>query len=785
MDELTEERLYDLLPAVYRQHDADEGGVLRTLVAIVDRERERLEDDVEALYENQFIETCEPWVVPYVADLLDLELPSTTWSLRSYVANTLAYRRRKGTLAAIESLAADVSGWPASAVEFFRRLSTKQHTNRPRPDGPGWADIRAAGELEKIGGPFDPTPRSVDVRRIEPRRGRYNIPNIGVFVWPVRSFPLSGVRPLSLGDLEIPASDLPFGHGVTAEMFQLHPAGVDVPMYNRPRTEESIEELAEEEHVPTALRRRVLHDELSRIRDSSGDLGDAVYFDYEEPVFQIEDLGKGERVPATQFYICDLGGEHWGDASNFEIPFPFEFYGEDGSVTTVDPETGDWDVYLLDPTRARMVALARADHAAEVRTDYSYGALGELGGGPYSRRDSAGRRLEESQPDWQMGVQREPVESGPDANVVGSIEKAVEEWNDAVDVRGRDEPFVGVIAVMDSDTYPILDSPLEVHAPPNHQLFIVGAEWPAFSQKGASGPRRIPGLVEPNGVRPHVRGDLKVAVPGGLTSGTAADADAGEVVLNGLLWEGGVTIEQGAVDTVRLAHTSLVPEAAEGDSASIEASVAGGGPAYDATLRVEIDHCIAGRLDFEDVRAELDVADSVVGAWPEGEVTDWAAVAASNVRADIERSTLFGRVDLERLEADDTIFEGRVVVDRRQEGCVRFSYARRDSELPRTYRCQPFQAIDDARTPGATLTEEERTEIAQQNEPHLASRRWWNTALAYLRRSTPDSIRRGAEDGGEMGVWGALEQPEREASLRRVLDEQLRVGMHAGIFVMI
>lgn len=38
--------------------------------------------------------------------------------MRAWVANTLAYRRRKGTALVLEQLARDVTGWPATAVEF-------------------------------------------------------------------------------------------------------------------------------------------------------------------------------------------------------------------------------------------------------------------------------------------------------------------------------------------------------------------------------------------------------------------------------------------------------------------------------------------------------------------------------------------------------------------------------------------------------------------------------------------------------------------------------------------
>jgi hypothetical protein len=46
--------------------------------------------------------------------------------------------------------------------------------------------------LEQVGTAFDPLPRTIDVRRIALGRGRYNIPNIGIFLWPHRAQSIRG-----------------------------------------------------------------------------------------------------------------------------------------------------------------------------------------------------------------------------------------------------------------------------------------------------------------------------------------------------------------------------------------------------------------------------------------------------------------------------------------------------------------------------------------------------------------------------------------------------------------
>ena len=68
------ERLYELLPTVYRVRDAEGAGgakdELRQLLDVIAGEIAVLDEDLEQLYDDQFIETCAEWVAPYIGDLL-------------------------------------------------------------------------------------------------------------------------------------------------------------------------------------------------------------------------------------------------------------------------------------------------------------------------------------------------------------------------------------------------------------------------------------------------------------------------------------------------------------------------------------------------------------------------------------------------------------------------------------------------------------------------------------------------------------------------------------------
>src|SRR5205085_4510997 len=110
---------------------------------------------------------------------------------RREVANTIRYRRRKGTLYLLELLANNVAGWPARAVEYFKLLGWNQNINHLWLERARTVDLRRVEDLDLIAGPFDPFAHTVEERRSSSHRrtGRYNIPSVGVFVW--RLYPYS------------------------------------------------------------------------------------------------------------------------------------------------------------------------------------------------------------------------------------------------------------------------------------------------------------------------------------------------------------------------------------------------------------------------------------------------------------------------------------------------------------------------------------------------------------------------------------------------------------------
>ncbi len=740
------ERLYNLLPPLYRRRDTEQGQALRALLAIIDAERQRIEDDVAQLYDDQFIETCQPWAIPYIADLLGVRLPSMlgeaddTTTPRAYVANALGYRRRKGVLRTLEELTTSITGWPTVAVEFYKHLAVAQHVNHPRPERTGFARVRDTVRMLDNGGPFESVPRSAEVRLVESARGRYGVSNLGLFLWRTRAYTVTGVRPRP-ADAREPGVEMP----AEAQPFHVHPLGKDLPLFNPTSGQGNASERTGELDVPAPLRTRRLYDELEARRDPAKTFEGPGYFGGDRPPFAIHILPREPEDAGPQPDPVELG--------------PEDIYVCNLEVWRVSAlPDADRPCALVDPERGRLVVLG-APPKSEVVVDYAYGSLADVGAGPYNRQAAVESWLhEDAAVDFQVGVGRRT--DGTDDQVVATLQAALDRWKTWVEQNPGDpaETVQGVIAIMDDDTYAPADNQdaFDVPIPRGHRLAIVGATW---------GERNIGELVADE-VRPHLAGGVRV-VPAGIDA--LAERATGELVLDGLLVEGGVEATAGALGALSIFHCTLAPDHG-GVDLSAEAST-------EAHVDLRIQKSIVGPVTGGETRVRASVGDSVVDAGGTA-----AAIAGAQLQLDVARSTVLGTTEVERLEASDCVFDGAVDVDRRQDGCVRFCWAPSGSRLPRVYRCQPHTALEAARAQNHTFTPNQERALQARLRPRFVSRRWWRAGYAQLDPNTAVELRTGADGGAEMGVYNHLRQPQRLANLAAALDEHLRVGMYAGIF---
>ncbi|MEO0077701.1 MAG: hypothetical protein ABIK86_01695 [candidate division WOR-3 bacterium] len=351
------QRLYELLPAIYRIRDESKSHALKELLSVIAEQIGILEEDLAQLYDDQFIETCADWVVPYIGDLIGYRtlrssIPNVA-SPRADVANTIAYRRRKGTATALEQMAQDVTNWPARVVEYFHVLATSQHMNHIRPKSQMTPNLRDWELFEYCNTPFDRTPHSVDIRLIDKRAGKYNIPNIGVHLWRIGSnrLAVSPVRRLN--------NDPDDGR------FLFNPLGLDTVLFNRPEREVTIVHLAEPSNVPAPISRRVLHEHKDRYYGEGRSL--VVY-------------EAGKPIDAERIVVFDLSDEDAGAWRNIPLPPGF------------DTGAGDW--VAVDPELGRLVFLKQP--SGPVTVTYHYGFSTDIGGGEYDRASSFDATLQET-----------------------------------------------------------------------------------------------------------------------------------------------------------------------------------------------------------------------------------------------------------------------------------------------------------------------------------------------------------------------------------------------------
>jgi hypothetical protein len=215
-------RLWDSLPEVYRAMDSiggDAAGPLRELLNRIGVQAAVVRRSIDGLWADQFIETCADWVIPYLGALVATS-PVTGLDPRGQrldVANTIHWRRRKGTVPTAGAVARDITGWDSRVVEGFRRLARTWHDLDPPPTAigsvaagrtepstrtpqGGFADLRSAPGTLLAGGPFDQAFHHADLRRGGGAVGQFGAEKLVVYCWRLLSLEVTGVTPVPVAD---------------------------------------------------------------------------------------------------------------------------------------------------------------------------------------------------------------------------------------------------------------------------------------------------------------------------------------------------------------------------------------------------------------------------------------------------------------------------------------------------------------------------------------------------------------------------------------------------------
>lgn len=671
-------RLFELLPSVYRLRDGEAVGdskdMLHALIDVIGSQVAVLEEDIEQLYDDQFIETCAPWVAPYIGDLIGYRtlygLTDKIGSPRAEVANTIAFRRRKGTASMLEQLARDVTGWNARVVEFFQLLATTQYMNHLRPQNTAWVNMRKSANLARIGTAFDTAAHTADVRRIARRRGRFNILNVGLCLWRINEYELAA------------SPAVKFVAAASDRRYLFSPTGSNAPLFNHAVAEDTITHIAERTNVPQPITRRELWDNVGAF------IGDSIAIRF-----------GNTTLPASAVSASDLSdvGAGWAYTP----------------TTTV----------LIDPVLGRLSlpATLRVDgNAVDMQNPvvtFHYGFPADMGGGSYARTKTFNEELT-------------PVAAVTSPQTIASGLATLAP--------------TGVVEITDNDRY---TDALAISAPQGAHIELRAAD----------------------GRRPTI------ALGAELVIDLNDDAD---VTLNGLLFVGGsvrvpATSKRG---TLRIRHCTLVPGVTLNIDGTPKQPTAPSIIIESDLITLEIDHSIVGGIRAHE-DATVNITSSIVDA------TDPTGVAYSALdgisaggEISIVNSTVTGKVHSRVLrlvsnsilnarltEADPWLFP--VQADRRQDGCVRFSFIPLGSRTSRRYRCQPTNADDALRV-----------------QPQFTSERYGNPAYCQLSDRCAIEICTGADDESAMGAFHDVFAPQRETNLGIRLDEYLRFGLEAGVF---
>jgi hypothetical protein len=751
------DRLYELLPAIHRQRDAEKGEPLRALLQVINEQVDFVEADIDQLYENWFIETCEDWVVPYIADLIgyrivrqagepgDINTPqgqqrNKILIPRREVANTIRYRRRKGTLALLELLANDVASWPARAVEFYKLLGWTQHLNHLRLNQGRRVDIRQSNALDLIDSPFNELAHTVDVRRIQSPydRGRYNITDVGVFVWRLKTYSVTQTPAYCLEE-------------VSPNCYTFSVLGNDTQLYNRPQPEIDPAHIAEELNLPTPIRRLAFEIDKRKFLESR----DRV----EHP------SGNRQESYSSLYYGEDKSLQIWvgkSRKSSFTLePITFE--------KIIPADLSNWQyqtprgMVAVDPVLGRIKFPSRQLPKGGVWVYYQYAFSDNLGGGEYERSLL--------QPDRYQFYQ---VGKGENYTTINA---ALEAWQDRQQAEPDSEALHhAVIEITDSGVY---TERFDIHLESAQSLQIRAA----------------------NHKRPIIR----------LLDYQAENTDALRVILkpgsrftlDGLLIVGrGVQIQSEMSDfleeepqleqltnscvsnpkiRVIIRHCTLVPGWALHCDCEPKRPIEPSLELFNLQGKVAIEHSIIGSIQVNQDEVETDpiklqIADSIVDATsPELEAIGAPGCLVAHAQLTMHRTTVFGKVMVHSIKlAENSIFNGIITVARRQIGCVRFCYVTPGSRTPRRYNCQPDlveKGVADE------LKQVERDRV----RPQFNSTRYGTATYCQLANTCAEEIKRGADDESEMGVFHNLYQPQRAANLQSRLEEYTPADMEVGI----
>jgi hypothetical protein len=740
------DQMYRLLPAVHQIRDGEHGEALRQVLAILGEQAERLQNDIDSLYDNWFVETCESWVVPYIADLVGYRQvegggatsdPNTAHGRslgrmlypRREIANLVRRRRRKGALSVLEDVARDVADWPARAVEFVELVHLFQNVRRPAVATGGTLCVRAPHLGVRLNSPFDSAGHTVDVRSIQSRAGvGWTHPQkVGLFVWRRHVTPMTRARVFH---------QCTQTEHVRCRLFHFDRLGLPVSLYVAPVAETDPFGLAQPCHLPVPLRREAL-------RMPGGRSASATYYGADIDgtkslaVFTNSGAGDWKVIPASSVLVGDLASQRGRKEAVAELKAP-------NARVVVDPESG------------RLLAAEGID---DVRVSFHRARAGRIGGGGYDRAlaprtgwetiriramlttpdakcqlleavDDASSALKHAQGadqgppirhvPWSTGVPG----SSPDGRLPSCPSGTSAGAKCAWLVRSN-----LCIEILDDESYQICaDEPLYVADGVTLEIRSSSGHWPlvqltapasldcagAWNVRLGRGSRLVLDGLQVCGSTMRVEqwandrsGPADVACSGRPTSSSAdapqpcGDDSTGQARVATIELVDFTTPEPPTPAHVLIRHTTFVPggrtpEASchcEPSHASIAVDLAGGRftilNSIVGTLNVEHPRCCASADPAPSVVCpedplSLQIADSIVHAARSRLAVTGECCFPAHADLTIERSTVLGDICVQQFSrGENCLFAGVVHVQRRGSGYLRYCYVpQTEADIP-------------------------------------------------------------------------------------------------------
>ncbi len=809
--------LFNRLPEIYRTKDAAgfPPDQLRDYLALVETAFGAIHENIEALYHDLFIEFCDEWAIPYIGDLLGTShLQGEAWTLRADVADTIALRRRKGTLGALELLAFNLTEWGVHCVELRENMVWNQHLNHQRPDegGPppyrdskpgapnlklkrqtairgGTATLRDPAMLALLATPFDPFAHTADLKAPADGSIRYNLPNLAIFLWRLAAYRIRVSKPVAKGIIN---TGLVAPQATRAVRFSINPVERPYIAAGNEKDREPVR-LFNTNLVAITNTGRSGPDKL----DNSRLAPSITQIDETPGPVPVERLTEGAAAGVPAAYVAvdtydaaspTLTGLDLADVGlQLHLPeadFPGETYppvlGQAATWKIRGANLCAWETGLrpplaeeeiaIDPVIGRLVIGVGTQPRAKALADkllltYTYGSVGPVGAQPISRADLPPGNIRH------VDANKDPLgllKALKDINLAG--EPIVIEIDDSrTHVLDLTDPFLTGEKMTEGGSLSLLlNRPLTIRAADNQRPVIELAQSLRFRPVNVASPTNDPAG---QATFDDAMAKLNVRLEGlYLTRGSKFPPDPGA--------HDEPLIARAALNSLELINCTLDPagyKSVQGDRQAIFTAMkldesygfvkAKEESAFNQIPHIVLQRTITGPLLLDAVY-RLDVSDSIIDAG-QGVDDHKDKFAVSSATGDpaldwgppthVSGVTVLGRMRVASIEGRGGIWVHALEVLDNQQGCIKFSYFSGEplDRLPQNHAC----------VQGTTAQLRLRSEVF--GEP----------AYCQLAQSADRRIREQGPNDDAMGAFGFLMEAHRWRNLQIRLREFMPVGI--------